>query len=189
MTTSIMAAASSPPAFLVMTTFDAMVVGMQPTTTMPTKILGSILPEEIPPAAIIMRTRTGDVSAIGPELRQGEAKPTELYDWYENQVNPLDDNVQPPIRCVFSQLLRTQLGAIDQEDEPDGAVQDRILGSYDAATGCHICGRNFSPCILLYSRVIGGLTYGGRSSPARQRDRSRPPASYLRRSPGIALRC
>jgi hypothetical protein len=85
MTTSIIAAASSPPAFLVITTLDAMVVGIQLTTTMPIKILGSMLPELIPPAAMIMRIRTRSTSAYGPNIFCArEGLPTDLYDWYKN---------------------------------------------------------------------------------------------------------
>jgi hypothetical protein len=68
MTTSMIAAASSPPAFLVITTLDAMVVGIQLTTTIPTKILASMLPELIPPAVIIMRITTRGLSANGTEF-------------------------------------------------------------------------------------------------------------------------
>ena len=59
-TTSMMAAASSPPAFRVITTFDAIVVGMQLATIIPTSTLGSMAPERTPPAAITICTMTDD---------------------------------------------------------------------------------------------------------------------------------
>lgn len=55
MTTSMMAAASSPPEFLVMTTLDAIVVGIALTTTMPASMVTSIAPDVSPPAAITIR--------------------------------------------------------------------------------------------------------------------------------------
>lgn len=60
-----MAAASSPPEFLVMTTLDAIVVGMQLAAIMPTRTLGSMAPELTPPAAITMWTMTGGSLVYG----------------------------------------------------------------------------------------------------------------------------
>jgi hypothetical protein len=57
-TTSMMAAASSPPEFRVMTTLDAIVVGQALTTTIPTSMVMSMVPELIPPAAITIRIKT-----------------------------------------------------------------------------------------------------------------------------------
>ena len=58
MTTSMMAAASSPPAFLVITTLDAMVVGIALTAIMPISIRGSKSPDLTPPAATTIWIRT-----------------------------------------------------------------------------------------------------------------------------------
>lgn len=62
-TTSTMAAASSPPAALVMTTLEAIVVGRQLSTTIPTKTLVSIACDWRSPAAMTMRMTTGVLSA------------------------------------------------------------------------------------------------------------------------------
>jgi hypothetical protein len=59
-TTSTMAAASSPPALRVISTLDAIVVGKHDTTIMPTRTLVSMACVRRSPAAIMIWTMTKD---------------------------------------------------------------------------------------------------------------------------------
>lgn len=52
---------------------------------------------------------------------------TKYNSWDDGKADPLDENMQPPVRHVLSQLPRRELQTADEKDEGDGAVEDAIL--------------------------------------------------------------
>lgn len=121
-TTSIIAAASSPPAFLVITTLDAIVVGMQLTTTIPTRMLASIVPERTPPATIMIwimtRTDQQKRSNMGTQVEFR----TKLNNGYENKIYSLHYNVQTPVHYMLLEFCWAKLHPVDEKDQSNAPI-------------------------------------------------------------------